>query len=48
MGGKRGGANSNNAYYSNMNNKASNPVQVDDDMPDMKPDVHQSLGSKKI
>ena len=36
-------------YYSTLTNQANNPVQVDDgEQQDAKPDIHQSLGSKKL
>ena len=40
--------NSNSAFYSGVTSKA-NQIQVDDgEMQDLKPDIHQTLGSKKI
>lgn len=44
----KSGKASNNAYYSNIA-KTSNGAQADEgDGGDMKPDIHQSLGSKKV
>ena len=45
-----GDAQSNKNYYcSTMTNQANNPVQDDDgETLDLKPDIHQSLGSKKL